>query len=648
MISETGRLILSYLLAQDNASISSRHLADLCNLSLSTIRNEINWLNEELVPYGVHIDAKQSQGCRLIIDNDELASQPLERLKYDLKRKLFNNKSKNYRSDYIIRRLLISNGYITQDKLAEELFFSPSTVTRSIALAQQSLKRYDLEIKLKKNHGLYISGDEFNKRVQMLIQHKKFMHLDPVNKSQEQRYSDYFLTGSETYKKIRKTLIQIFSNYDELEFSFINIPKLANYLILSKQRHRCTESIEFSTQQMEIILSEPAYNASKEVFAALSNFFDFEPSEKDICSFARLMLGYRSLSSLKQVPESKRNRIYEEGSSILNELIEIENLDPELFTLEFQEHFACNIASMRMRQIMGTPYDMETFYPFYGVSGLSADFCCTLSKVLEKRFHMPFDQTYTKSNLYLFDRVFDQADKSSMNLMVLVISLYGIEYARNVAAYLSRKYHRYINVIEAKEYSRAVGEQIGGYDLVLTDLSTSLLSGVNVSSVDFSNGSSLCTDFENYLRTKVVENMKNRLGNSIHKTKFKSKKDVLEFIAETYHQEGTSKNELLKDLVKRDDRYSSNRKNALAFISTYNQTLPQSTLMILINNTEIDWNGSKVKYLVFYYRNRNEQNDVYTFSRILKNLLEKTPAELEELFLNTDSIIHALAPKRFL
>ena len=151
MINETGRLILSVLLAQDNASISSKKLADMCCLSLSTIRTEINWLNESLIPYGVHIDSRQSQGCRLVIDDEAAANDFFQKLKYELRRKLFNFNSKSYRSDYIMRRLLISSGYISAEKLSEELFFSASTVLRSINYAESIIKRYYLEIKLKKN-----------------------------------------------------------------------------------------------------------------------------------------------------------------------------------------------------------------------------------------------------------------------------------------------------------------------------------------------------------------------------------------------------------------------------------------------------------------------------------------------------------------
>lgn len=646
-MTETGRLILSYLLAQDNSSISSRHLADLCNLSLSTIRNEINWLNDELLPYGIHIDSKQSQGCKLVIDDEQLSGQPFEQLKYDLKRKLFNTKSKTYRSDYILRRLLLSSGYITQDKLSEELFFSPSTVNRSIALAQQGIKRYGLEIKLKKNHGYYVAGDEFSKRVQMLILHKKYMHLDPIKKGQEKKYADYFLTGSDQYRFIKNKIVEILSKHTEYEFSFINTPKLVNYLILCKQRHAYTKDISFTSEQLELIYADAAYSISKEIFASLKSFFDFTLSENDYCSFARLMMGYRSISSIDQIQPSRREHSLKKGTEILNELIQIENLDSELFTPEIYEQFSCNLEAIYTRRIMGTPFDMESFYPYYGVSGLSADFCCTLTKIIEQRYQITLDQTYSKSILYLFERIFDQANKSSMNLKIVVISLYGKEYARNVAGYIGRKYKRYIQKIEASEYTRAdkLPEDV---DLILTDLSYAMFQNKNALALDFSNGTLLCNGFENYLRSKVIENMAQRLGNSIHKTKFKHKKDVFEFIADTYQQETNSKEHLIQDLIQREEIYSSSRKNNLAFISTYNEMMPESTFMILINQSEIDWNGSKVKYFIFYYRNRNNQDDVYTFSRILKNLIDKTPAELEELFSDTDHIIHSLAPNRFI
>ena len=646
MITDTGRLILSYLLEQDNDYISCHNLADLCNLSTGTIRSEITWLNKTLKSYKMSIDARQSQGFKLVADKNILENQDFEYLKYDLKRKLFNTKSKTYHNNYIIRRLLIANGYISQDKLCEELFISTSSLRRRISQTQKSLGRYKLSIKLKKNHGLYISGDEFNKRVYMLIQHKKIMHLDTKKQKLEQNFFNYFLSSSDYYKKFKDILFESLSDYPELEFSFINTPKLVNYLILCNQRHIYNKDIHFTDLQLKTIYSSSSYLYAKNIFEKLNKYVNYTPSEIDFCSFARLLIGYRTISSINQLPKKDRNEIIEKWTHIFNIVINKEGLTNALFNQETCQQFVCNMETIRNRIIMDTPFDLETYYPYYGISGIAADICCTLTKTIEEIQQITIDQTYIKSNLCLFNRIIENSNKSTINLKILVISFYGIEYARNIAMYLSNKYRSYIQFIETQEYFSKAFTNHENYDLILTDLTmSSMLLKDNVVYADFSNKTNLCTGFENILQNKIKDNLQCLVKDHIYKVSLKNKADVFNFITNIHKDKIITKADFISDLVKRDTCYNSARKNNMAFISTYNESLQESTLNIIINNHQIDWDGIKVKYFIFYYRNRNDFNSIYTLNQILSNLIKKTSNELEELVNSKDNIIDFLTPK---
>ena len=648
MITDTGRLILSYLLAQDNDYISCHSLADLCNLSTGTIRSEITWLNENLKTYKMHIDARQSQGFKLVADKPKLESQDFEYIKYDLKRKLFNTKSKTYHNNYIIRKLLIAPGYISQEKLCKELFISPSSLRRRISQTQKSLERYKLKIKLKRNHGFYISGDEFNKRIYMLIQHKKIMHLDPDKQQLEQSFFNYFLASSDYYKRFKDILFESLANYPELEFSFINTPKIVNYLILCNQRHIYNKNIHFTDLQLMNIHSDSSYQYAKDIFRLLKQYLNFTPSEIDFCSFARLLIGYRTLSSITQLPKENREAIIDKWTHIFNIVINKEGLSHDLLTNEIYQQFVCNMEIIQNRLIMDTPFDLETYYPYYDISGIATDLCCSLTRTIEENQQITIDQTYIKSNLCLFDRIIENSNKSTINLKLLVISFYGIEYARNIAMYLSNKYKRYIQFIDTQEYFSKSITNHDDYDLILTDLTmSSMLLKDNVIYVDFSNTALLSAGFENILQTKIKDSLQRLVKNHIYHVSLKNKNDVFKFIANIHQNNITTKSSFILDLVKRDKYYTSARKNNMAFISTYDESLPESTLNIIINNRQMDWDGFKVKYFIFYYRNRNALNSIYTFNQILSNLVKKTSNELEELVNSKDNIIDFLTPKNF-
>lgn len=631
MITETGRLILSYLLGQDNNSISSRRLAEYCNLSLSTIRSEINWLNDELAPYGIHVDARQAQGCKLIFNPDKENEKAFEQLKYDLRRKLFNFSSKSYRSDYILRRLLISSDYVSADKFSEELFFSSSTVLRSISQAQNTIKRYGLEIKLKKNHGLYIDGDEFAKRVYMLTQHKKFVHLDTSKQAQEQKFSDYFLTDSAYYHELKNKIIHLLLNYPELEFSYINVPKLINYLILCKHRHNSTDKITFTQEQLDYIHAEKAYAFSIEVFDQVKDFMEFTPSEKDICSFAQIVLGCRTLSSYSQISLERKESIVPLSVTILNELFQLDNMDREMLTPDIIEQFTLCMETIHCRMLMKIPFDMEILYPVKGSSMITADLCCTLIKLIEKHLHYVVEDTYIRSFTFLFERMLEDYNKSAIQLKLLIISLYGKDHAQSIASYLNRHFSHTIQTIDTAEYTSLNAVDLNQYDYVFTNLSGALFDNLeHVIISDFLQLDSLSAQYEEILNTIDKKKYQKLLQNRIFHTKFRKQEEVFNYIANLYEKQVSDKEAFKQDLIIRNDRISSLRRHNLAFLGTYNDLLPESTLAIFINDKELDWTYDKAQYFVFYHYKRDHIEDALTINTMLKQLLHSSAVDFEE------------------
>lgn len=634
MITETGRLILSYLLAQENNSISSRKLAEYCNLSLSTIRSEINWLNDELLPYGIHVDARQAQGCKVVFTQQKENEKAFEQLKYDLRRKLFNFNSKTYRSDYILRRLLISSDYVSAEKLSEELFFSSSTVLRSINQAQTTIKRYGLEIKLKKNHGLYIDGDEFAKRVYMLTQHKKFIHLDTAKKPQEQKFSDYFLTNSGYYYQLKNKVTETLLNYPELEFSFINIPKLVNYLILCKHRHNTTEKISFTKEQLDYIHAEKAYDFSVEVFHQLIDFMEFKPSEKDICSFAQIVLGCRTLSSYSQISLERKERIVPVSVTILNELFQIENMDRQMLTADIIEQFTLCMESIHCRMLMKIPFDMEMLYPVKGASLITADLCCTLTKLIKKHLHYTVEDTYIRSFTFLLERMLEENDKSFIQLKLLVVSLYGKDHAQSIATNIKRYYKPMISTIDTAEYSSVPTLNLKEYDYVFTNLSADYFKGFdNIIISDFLQIESVHAQLDGIIKQVQKQKCLALLNQQVFRTKFRKAEDVFDFITELYKNQVTNKLEFKQDCILRNNRISSLRQHNFAFLGTYEDLLPKSTIAIFINDKELDWETSKAQYFIFYHYKRDHIEDALTINSFLKYLLHTTSIDFEK-FLN--------------
>lgn len=70
MISHTGFKILIKLIENDGLA-SGAFLSESCNLSINTVRNEIDKLNEDLKKYNSSITSHIANGYRLIVKDQE-------------------------------------------------------------------------------------------------------------------------------------------------------------------------------------------------------------------------------------------------------------------------------------------------------------------------------------------------------------------------------------------------------------------------------------------------------------------------------------------------------------------------------------------------------------------------------------------------
>lgn len=76
-------------------------------------------------------------------------------------------------------KLLTASSYTTIDSLMNSLYCSKSTVLRTLDSTQLILDQFHLDLKNKRNYGLYIEGTEWSKRICLIFMHKVFVHENP-------------------------------------------------------------------------------------------------------------------------------------------------------------------------------------------------------------------------------------------------------------------------------------------------------------------------------------------------------------------------------------------------------------------------------------------------------------------------------------
>ena len=424
MRQKLDQVIINNLLQQE-APISTKKLSLLCDVSINTLRRVLSNINERLEHQGLKIISKQSIGCYLVIENEQLASSFLSHFKYDIKRNSYNINYDYYRAIYIIRKLLVTHKYISVDDICDELYYSQSTILRDVNSAQDYLKRFNLKIKVKRNQGLYIEGDEFKKRLLILFTHKMYMRLNDKQKKQEKEFADHLLTNEPAHTGVRLQYYKLLDDYPEFEFSYINIPKVSNYMILTKTRYEYNDKITFSKAQKATIKKSKAYELANLSFNSIDYFYDFIPSENDIIGLAIIIECYRTITSTNQIKQSELELIIDESIEILSHINNKYELNNNMMDKDFIYGFACNLYMIKNQMLYDVPYDQEANYPVQNISLFSADLCAEFAKYYETKYQVKLSQSHILSFLYLFDRVLTDVISNNKGINILIITIYG-------------------------------------------------------------------------------------------------------------------------------------------------------------------------------------------------------------------------------
>ena len=179
--------ILQFLIKHRERYVTSKELADYLSCSDRTVRNHLKSIDQTLNLQGVRLVSKQGQGYRLIFESQE-AYQTF-RLIYELEDD-YNTKTSMSKGDdrlaFILNKLLFEQVPVLFDDLVEELYVSRSTLSNDFKKIRHMLVQYNLTIESRANKGVYVSGEERDKRrfiMSYFLENQFFKVLDTYVKS---------------------------------------------------------------------------------------------------------------------------------------------------------------------------------------------------------------------------------------------------------------------------------------------------------------------------------------------------------------------------------------------------------------------------------------------------------------------------------
>lgn len=270
MISDRMSKIIKELNNSKKSYINSIELADMLGVSSRTVKRDLKEISEILKDNGAEVEAT-NQGYRLIINEDELFSQFIDE-NISSSAEVSGKKSDKVNG---ILELLLSNLYINQDKIADELYISRSSINKVMMDVKNILSEYKITIQNKPHYGYILEGNEIDIRncmVRFLTQRKEDNSILISNRLVGFKEEDYY-NLLEEIKNIFKDL--------KIRKNDIEINYITRYIVISifRVKYNCEIVLD---DNINISLDNSVISASKTIAKKIKERFKVEFTFEDI------------------------------------------------------------------------------------------------------------------------------------------------------------------------------------------------------------------------------------------------------------------------------------------------------------------------------------------------------------------------------
>lgn len=602
-----NELDIKILLAiiDSDSYISSALLSSLCNASISTIRQEIDIINTYLQNYKCHIEAKASLGYMIVIEDNEIAIKFIINFQKDARRFKYMNFSYLSSAYFIIRKLLTTSSIVTIENISDEIFKSKSTVLRILDSVKDILAKYNLQLISKRNIGLFIVGNEWDKRICLINQHKVFVHSSSEGFN-DSNFKAYFLTETSYEKTLNSILSSAFRAFPFYKTAAINLPKIRNLLFLNFSRGQFTKDIEISN--IKIIKQKEEFELATYIYKLLPNHFIDNNLEDNILLLTLYLVVNRSYTNISEI----KNEFLEYKSLTENFIVFLASYyDIQYcFDTKFIKNFSCYLKSLNDHLLYRVPYDTEALASSIKNGIFTNDLCALFGLFYYQNKGIYLDETDLINAYSIINLAISGNTLLSDKKRILIYSRYGVDHGRNVEQRIRSRYNKYISDIETIEFSELFSMNLNDIDIIATDDSSLLNPNMylknipsNLSIINFSFFR-VEHDFSDINRFFLENNLSSAIQifkkENFHKINAHTQIDVIKYIYELHKEEFANFTQFYKDIELRNHFVNPEKENGLIILAPLAFKLSHAVFDVIIPNKSFTWNQNKVSLIIFY------------------------------------------------
>lgn len=295
-------------LMESHDPIGTNELAQLCNVSISKIKNLIREINRDLKLNGAKIVGKTGYGNGYVLEiaNEDRFEKYLNCIlprQIQEEKSLFSNQGS--RVFYLMQRLLQNRDFIKADDLAIELNISRNQLSKDLKLVREKFKCVGITVVNKPYYGIAIDANELEIRKCLSTMKKENIYY--------QNYGTTYSGNAINDVMLAQIKTVIINECEYYDYKLIDMicENLVTHLYIAVKRAEKKYQVEFDEGEKKKIEHEKEFVLAKSIIRDIQNVLQVNLPDSEVYYCAIHLCGKKTMDSGYVVPNEIQNMVSE-------------------------------------------------------------------------------------------------------------------------------------------------------------------------------------------------------------------------------------------------------------------------------------------------------------------------------------------------